>query len=156
MDVENAGPKPDPKDLEPRPPKQEDLVGLCRQLNQAGAQYVVVGGFAIISAGYPRMTNDIDLIVATDAANEARVYHALATLPDNAVRELQPGELDRFIVIRVADEFIVDLMKAAGDSGRPSRRGPVLNQRRCALASSHLTPPSAGRSTPTSWWHCGR
>ena len=114
MDVENAGAKPNPKDLEPRPPKEEDLAALCRQLNQAGAQYVVVGGFAVISAGYPRMTNDIDLIVATDAANEARVYGALATLPDNAVRELQPGELDRFIVIRVADEFIVDLMKSAG------------------------------------------
>jgi len=75
---------------------------------------VVVGGFAIIAGGYPRMTTDIDLIVAPDADNEARVFQALATLPDNAVRELQPGELEKYTVIRVADEILVDLMKSAG------------------------------------------
>jgi hypothetical protein len=38
----------------------------------------------------------------------------LATLPDNAVRELQPGELQQYNVIRVADEILVDLMRSAG------------------------------------------
>jgi hypothetical protein len=90
------------------------LVELCRRLNGEGARYVVVGGFAIIAAGFPRMTNDIDLIVASDRENEARIYRALATLPDNAVRELEPGELEKYMVIRVADEFVVDLMRSAG------------------------------------------
>ena len=31
MDVENAGAKPDPEELELRPPKEEDLVALCRR-----------------------------------------------------------------------------------------------------------------------------
>ncbi len=114
MDVENAVPKPDPKELEPRPPTEDDLVALCRQLNQVGARYVVVGGFAMLAAGYPRMTNAVDLMVATNSENEALVFQALATLPDNAVRELQPGELEKFTVIRVADEIVVDLMKSAG------------------------------------------
>jgi hypothetical protein len=114
MDVADAGSKPDPKDLEPRPPVEQDLAALCRGLNAEQARYVVVGGFAIIAAGYPRMTEDTDLIVATDPDNEARVYRALAKLPDNAARELQPGELDRYAVIRVADEIIVGLMKSAG------------------------------------------
>lgn len=35
-------------------------------------------------------------------------------MPDNAVRELQPGELQQFNVIRVADEILVDLMVSAG------------------------------------------
>jgi hypothetical protein len=34
-------------------------------------------------------------------------------LPDGAIREVQAGELDQYIVIRVGDEFVVDLMKAA-------------------------------------------
>ena len=42
------------------------------------------------------------------------MYGALATLPDNAVRELQPGELHQYTVIRVADEILVDLMRVAG------------------------------------------
>jgi hypothetical protein len=114
MDEPNAGPQPDPKDLEPRPPREADLVNLCRELNNRGARYLVVGGFAVITAGLPRVTGAIDLVVASDRDNEARVFSALSTLPDNAVRELQPGELQRYNVIRVADEIIVDLMRSAG------------------------------------------
>ena len=112
MDEPNAGAKP--KDLEPRPPRETDLSALCRELNQRGARYIVVGGFAVIAAGLPRATGDIDLVVAADLENEAKVFSALATLPDNAVRELQPGELQQYNVIRVADEILVDLMRSAG------------------------------------------
>ena len=114
MDESNAGAKPDPKELEPRPPAEADLVALCRALNERGACYVVIGGFAVIAAGLPRVTGDIDLMVAVDPENEARVFSALSTLPDNAVRELKPGELQQYNVIRVADEILVDLMRSAG------------------------------------------
>lgn len=57
---------------------------------------------------------DVDLLVAADAENEAKIFSALSTLPDNAVRELLPGELLIYNVIRVADEFLVDLMRSAG------------------------------------------
>ena len=70
--------------------------------------------FALRAAGYNRRTMDVGLIVAVDPDNEARVFSALATLPDNAVRELQPGELQQYNVIRVADEVLVDLMRSAG------------------------------------------
>lgn len=101
-------------ELESREPTVEDLRNLCRELNQRGAKYVVVDGFAIRAANYIRQTMDVDLIVAADAENEAKVFSALATLPDNAVRELQPGELQKYNVIRVADEILVDLMRSAG------------------------------------------
>jgi len=93
---------------------EADLVALCRELNQRDARYVVIGGFAVITAGLPRATGDIDLLVAVDPENEAKVFSALSTLPDNAVRELQPGELQLYEVIRVADEILVDLMATAG------------------------------------------
>ncbi len=101
-------------ELEPREPTLEDLRDLCRELNQRAAKYVVIGGFAMRAANYIRGTMDVDLIVATDAENEAKVYSALATLPDNAVRELRPGELQQHTVIRVGDEIVVDLMRSAG------------------------------------------
>jgi hypothetical protein len=100
--------------LEPREPTVEDLVILCRELNRLGARYVVVGGFAMRAAGFVRQTIDVDLIVASDLENEALIYQALEVLPDKAVKELQPGELAKYTVIRVADEVVVDLMKAAG------------------------------------------
>jgi len=101
-------------ELTSREPTVEDLRDLCRELNQRGAKYVVVGGFAIRAANYNRRTMDVDLIVAKDLENEAKVFSALATLPDNAVRELQPGELQKYNVIRVGDEILVDLMVSAG------------------------------------------
>jgi hypothetical protein len=101
-------------ELESREPTVEDLRNLCRELNLRGAKYVVIGGFAIRAANYLRQTMDVDLMVAADAENEAKVFSALSTLPDNAVRELQPGELQQYNVIRVADEILVDLLRSAG------------------------------------------
>jgi hypothetical protein len=105
---------PDSHDLESREPTLEDLRDLCHELNLRGARYVVIGGFAIRAAGYNRRTMDVDLMVAADSDNERLVFEALSTLPDNAVRDLQPGELREYTVIRVADEILVDLMTAAG------------------------------------------
>jgi len=105
---------PSKEELEPRQPTVEDLRDLCRELNQRGAKYVVIGGFALRAANYNRSTMDVDLIVAADLENEAKVFAALATLPDNAVRELQPGELQKHNVIRVGDEIVVDLLRSAG------------------------------------------
>jgi hypothetical protein len=105
---------PAQNELEPREPTVEDLRDLCRELNLRGARYVIIGGFAVRAAGYNRRTMDVDIMVARDAENEAKVFAALSTLPDNAVRELEPGELQRYNVIRVADEVLVDLMSSAG------------------------------------------
>jgi hypothetical protein len=102
-----------PQELEPRNPTVEDLRDLCRELNQRGAKFVVIGGFAMRAANYLRETMDIDLVVATDMENEAKIFSALSTLPDNAVRELQPGELQKYTVIRVGDEIVIDLMGSA-------------------------------------------
>jgi hypothetical protein len=98
-----------------RPPTDDDFIELCKCLNAEEAKYIVVGGFAMIRAGYPRFTADIDLVVDTDPVNEQKVYKALTHLPDQAVTELEPGEIELYTVVRVADEITVDLMaKAAG------------------------------------------
>jgi hypothetical protein len=98
---------------EARPPLVEDLVALCRDLNREGARYVVIGGMAVIQAGFGRATNDIDLLIDTSPDNQDRVRRALMTLPDQAVREMGAEDLERYVVVRVADEIVVDLMKNA-------------------------------------------
>ncbi len=106
--------RPSHEELAPRQPTVEDLRDLCRELNLRGAKYLVIGGFAIRAANYLRETMDLDLMVAADLENEAKVFSALATLPDNAVRDLQPGELQLHNVIRIGDEIMVDLLRSAG------------------------------------------
>jgi hypothetical protein len=96
-----------------RPPSVEDLVELCRELNKRGVKYLVVGGFAIRNAGYPRETGDVDFLMETSAENEALMYQALEVLPDKAVRELKAGEVSQYVVVRVCDEIVVDLMASA-------------------------------------------
>jgi hypothetical protein len=105
MDDPDVG---DRSSLEPRPPEQDDLTRLCGELNRLGARYIVVGGFAIIHAGYPRLTGDVDFLIDASLENEAKVFRALESLPDKAVRELDAGDVDRYAVVRVADEIIVD------------------------------------------------
>ena len=88
------------------------MTRICRELNRLGARYVVIGGFAIIHHGFPRLTYDIDLLIETTPENEARVIEALLILPDKAARELKPGEVGEYGVVRVGDEVLVDLMKS--------------------------------------------
>jgi hypothetical protein len=93
-----------------RTPDENDLVRLCRELNAHGVRYVVVGGFAIVQHGFPRATEDIDLLLDPSLENQARVKKALLYLPDQAVRELGDEDLTKYVVARVADEVLVDLM----------------------------------------------
>ena len=95
-----------------RPPTLNDLARLGAELNRLGAHYVVVGGMAVIQAGYARITHDIDLLIETTLENEAKVFQALLILPDRAAAELKPGEVAQYGVVRVGDEVMVDLMKS--------------------------------------------
>lgn len=111
---------PDP----PRSPGQEDLFTLCRELNAQSAKYIVVGGMAMIQQGHLRATEDIDLLLASSRSNIERVRKALEILPDQAVREMEPDDLEKHTVVRVADEIVVDLMlETCGLSFEDARDG---------------------------------
>ena len=47
-------PKDDGSAAEARPAGLADLIALCRSLNREQAEYVVIGGMAIIQAGFVR------------------------------------------------------------------------------------------------------
>jgi hypothetical protein len=102
-----------PDRLYTRAPEFEDLVALCRALNREGVRYLLIGGFAVILHGYVRGTKDIDLLVDPSPENVRALKRALAVLPDNAAAELADDEVERYPVVRVADEIVVDLMRAA-------------------------------------------
>ena len=103
----------DADETESRPPRLSDLVALCRDLNAENARYVVIGGMAVIQAGFARATGDIDLLIDVAPENQGRVRRALMKLPDQAVRDMTDEDLDHYVVVRVADEIVVDLMRAA-------------------------------------------
>lgn len=103
----------DPDRGESRAPEVEDLLALCRSLNREAVRYVLIGGFAVVLHGFVRTTKDIDLLVDSSAENVRALKRALADLPDNAIAEIDDGDVDRYTVVRVADEIVIDLMGRA-------------------------------------------
>ena len=101
--------EPPPPELT-RVPDGADLVALARELNRLGVAYVVIGGFAINRLGLVRATEDIDLLIARDRANQALVKRALEILPDRAIRELGDEDIAEWVVVRVNDDITIDLM----------------------------------------------
>lgn len=53
------------------------------------------------------------MLIDAESANERLVFEALKILPDQAVNDLDAGDVSRFTVVRVADEVVVDLMASA-------------------------------------------
>ena len=96
-----------------RPPTIDDVRRLCRALDQAQARYVLIGGFAVILHGGERTTKDVDLLVDPAPDNVDRLKRALAVLEDDAAKEIDRGDLQKYTVVRVADEIMVDLLAAA-------------------------------------------
>jgi Nucleotidyl transferase of unknown function (DUF2204) len=96
-----------------REPQIEDLVRICRALNEAEARYLLIGGFAVIAHGGARTTKDIDLLIDASSENVARVKSALRVLADHAADEIAETDVARYTVVRVADEIVVDLMALA-------------------------------------------
>jgi hypothetical protein len=70
-----------------------DLIDLFVALNEAGAKYLIVGGYAFAIHGRVRATNDIDIYVGTDPHNAAAVWRALeafgAPLDDLTIDDLR-------------------------------------------------------------------
>ncbi len=58
----------------------DDALRVIRSLNEAGVDYVVVGGVALNVHGLVRATEDLDLFVRPEADNIARLRRALASV----------------------------------------------------------------------------
>ena len=100
-----------------RPATLEDLKTLIQSLNNQGADYLLIGGYALFAHGYHRATTDIDVLVpATRKAGE-KIKQALMVLPDQAAKDIDPAWFDEGENIRVADAFVVDIMlNACGET----------------------------------------
>jgi hypothetical protein len=62
------------------PPPDPQLDAVTGALLGTGAAFVVIGGFAVIAHDYVRATEDVDLLIPADDANDERCSSALAQL----------------------------------------------------------------------------
>lgn len=57
-----------------------DLTRICQALNDAGVNYMTIGGIAVAILGYPRYTGDIDFWYEPAISNYLRIVEVLRTL----------------------------------------------------------------------------
>jgi hypothetical protein len=107
--VDDKGGRP----LSARPPTRQDLARIARALNEAGAKYAVIGGFAMLHHGFARATMDIDLLVDPAPDNVELVRQALSILEDRAALEVKTTDVAQYNVVRIADEIVIDLLAKA-------------------------------------------
>jgi hypothetical protein len=97
-----------------RPATWDDVKTVARYLEESGAEYALVGAYAIAAHGFSRFTEDIDILVNPSAENSRRWILALSDLPDRAAAELTSDSDvfadDKRYAIRINDEFTVDVM----------------------------------------------
>ncbi len=100
-----------------RPASLDDLKILVSSLIKNHVDYLLIGGYALFAHGYHRATTDIDILVpATREAGE-KTQHVWMILPDEAARNIDPAWFEEGEIIRVADEFVVDIMlNASGET----------------------------------------
>ena len=55
----------------------EDFRDLLVELAEAGADFVIVGGYAVAMHGHPRATKDIDIFLRPSPENSRKVFQAL-------------------------------------------------------------------------------
>lgn len=91
----------------------DDLLKVIRLLNEAGARYLVIGGFAAILHQIPRFTRDVDILIEEDENNYTRIISALSQLADGAAKELTHEDFLNNLVIKIADEVEVDVSRRA-------------------------------------------
>ena len=99
---------------QPAPPVSDDEILLvCRLLQQHNAKYVLVGAVACGLHGLVRSTQDVDLLVEPSPENLRNVLDALARLPDRAAKGLTVKDLEENVVVKIADQIMVDVAKQA-------------------------------------------
>jgi predicted nucleotidyltransferase len=106
-----------------RPATIDDLKTVIRSLNENQVDYFLIGGYALFAHGYYRATTDIDILVPPTGEQAKRVIKALLVLPEKASGQIDPAWFGEGETIRVADEFVVDLLfNACGETNETLAR----------------------------------
>lgn len=94
-----------------------DLRTLLTSLQACGVEYILIGGQSLALHGFPRATEDVDLVVPFGEENGKKLIQALGFLA--SAKDLQAewfsveANADEIQKIRVQDDLVVDILFAA-------------------------------------------
>lgn len=89
------------------------LVSVCALLNEAKADYVIVGGFAVALHGVVRATKDVDILIEPSVENASRVLAGLQRLRWGIAAEVDPAAVASRAITIIGDDPRVDVLTIA-------------------------------------------
>lgn len=96
----------------------EKFLQVLDALGKEEVDYILVGGFAVILHGMPRLTQDIDIFVKVTPGNIGKLQKALARVfqNDESINGITVDELNHYSVIRYGspEGFYIDIMARLG------------------------------------------
>jgi predicted nucleotidyltransferase len=72
-----------------------DFREFLKSLNSEGVRYLLLGGYAVIYYGYRRVTDDLDIWIAVDPENTAKVSEVLQRFAGFAPAAVKPSMLQQ-------------------------------------------------------------
>ena len=87
-----------------------DFKEFLESLNQNEVRYLLIGGYAVGLHGYPRATNDIDVVVGRDLDNARRVVNALKDFFGSADITPETFTKDRTLVVMGLEPLAIDIL----------------------------------------------
>lgn len=97
----------------------DKFIQIFSQLEKHEVEYVLIGGFAVILYGLPRLTNDIDLFIKPDEENINKLKNALkSAIDDNCIDEISLKMLSDYQVVRYGspEGLYIDLIINLGEA----------------------------------------
>ncbi|HVS50714.1 MAG TPA: hypothetical protein VHD62_00055 [Opitutaceae bacterium] len=101
--------------------KPDELVLFARRLEAIGAPYMITGATAAILYGQPRVTNDLDVVLALDDAGRHALLHAFSESefyvpPESVIRTEQArAQRGHFNLIHLESGYKADIYLAGSD-----------------------------------------
>jgi len=96
----------------------ENFLGILKALWQEKVEYILIGGFAVIIHGMPRVTQDLDIFVKMDPENIDKLRKALKTVfNDDSIDGITFSDLKDYSVIRYGtpNGFYIDILGRIGE-----------------------------------------
>ena len=103
----------------------EHLKRFIRSLNEAGVEYTIVGGHAVGFHGYPRATQDLDILYVQNEANARRLSSAVGRHVTVAGPEDFLGPADELLTLRFHGEKVDLLPEIDGVETAPAMQRAV-------------------------------
>ena len=94
------------------------FIRILKAFAEKGVEYTLIGGVAVILHGFPRLTEDIDILLKTDAQNIENLKSALEEVfNDPSVKEIELSDFKNYSVLRYGtpDGFYIDIITRLGE-----------------------------------------